>query len=116
MGFAASNAYGTSKAGVVIMTRTMAAEWGRRGVRVNAVAPGMIDTGMMRPAVEATPFDDEDFLARIPAGRFGAGEDVARVVCFLASDWAGYVTGAVLPVDGGWTAFGGPGAARRRAR
>jgi len=89
--------YAASKAGVIAMTQTVAAEVARRGVTVNAVAPGLIDTDM-------TADLNGDLLKAIPARRAGTPEEVAACVRFLASDAASYVTGAVLTVDGGMAA------------
>lgn len=87
--------YAASKAGLVGLTKTLAREVGKRGITVNAVAPGFIATGM----TEGLPA--EEIIARIPAGRLGDPEDVAAVVAFLCSPAASYVNGAVVPVDGG---------------
>lgn len=108
MAHRASNGYGVSKAGVVMMTKTMAADFARRGIRVNAIAPGVIRTTLSKDLVEGGKVAREAFLSRIPMGDFGDPDDIARVAAFLASDWASYITGATLPVDGGWCAFGGP--------
>lgn len=89
--------YAASKAGLVAMTRTVAAEVARRGVTVNAVAPGLIETGM-------TDGIAENLLEHVPARRAGTPEEVAECVRFLASDGAAYVTGVCLTVDGGLTA------------
>ncbi|NAZ85945.1 SDR family oxidoreductase [Kineococcus sp. T90] len=88
--------YAASKAGMVGLARSIARELGGRGITANVVAPGFIETDMTRQLPEAT---QADYKGRIPAGRFGAVDDVARAVLFLAD--AGYVNGAVLPVDGG---------------
>jgi NAD(P)-dependent dehydrogenase (short-subunit alcohol dehydrogenase family) len=108
-GFPRRTAYGASKAGVMAVTRALACEWAGQGVRVNAVAPGYIRT----PMVEALVRDDKIDLARIegrtPLGRLGTPQEVALAAAFLASDWAQYITGTALYVDGGWTAFGGAG-------
>jgi NAD(P)-dependent dehydrogenase (short-subunit alcohol dehydrogenase family) len=91
--------YGAAKAALVSLTRSMAVEWGRRGVRVNAVAPGTIST----PRDQAGPADPErDHV--LPLGRRGSAEEIAGAVLFLLSDLAGFVTGQALAVDGGATA------------
>jgi 3-oxoacyl-[acyl-carrier protein] reductase len=89
--------YAASKAGLIAMTKTVAAEVARRGVTINAVAPGLIETDM-------TADLNGDLLAAIPARRAGTPEEVAACVRFLVSDAASYVTGAVLSVDGGMAA------------
>jgi 3-oxoacyl-[acyl-carrier protein] reductase len=96
----AALSYGASKAGLLGLTRGMAAEWARKGVRVNVVAPGVIDTSMLR--IMDDPEAGKAWLAaRVPLGRLGRPEEVAAVACFLASDEASYVTGATFVVDGG---------------
>jgi NAD(P)-dependent dehydrogenase (short-subunit alcohol dehydrogenase family) len=94
-------AYNASKSGVVGLTRTLASEWGPAGIRVNAVAPGFIETPMMRSGIEAGALDEELMLRRIPLRRLGTPEEVAAVVLFLASPAARYVTGSIISVDGG---------------
>jgi 3-oxoacyl-[acyl-carrier protein] reductase len=89
--------YAAAKAGLIGMTKTVAAEVARRGVTVNAVAPGFIETEMTKDVPEAV-------IQAIPARRVGAPDDVAAAVRFLASDDAGYVTGTTLFVDGGMSA------------
>lgn len=106
-GFRASNAYGVSKAAVAMLTKTLAVDLASRHIRVNAVAPGFVTTSMTANLSQATKVEQGAFMERIPLGRFGEASEIARAVVFLASDWASYITGAVLPVDGGWLAFGG---------
>ena len=97
-----AGAYGATKAGVARLTQQMALEWGAHGIRVNAVAPGLIDGGMSTP-IYADPETRRRREERIPLGRLGEPADVAAVVLFLLSDAAGYVTGTELLVDGGVT-------------
>lgn len=97
-GNAGQSAYVASKAGVIGLTKSLAQEFGSRSVRVNAVAPGFIETEMTASLPEALK---QTYLARVPLRRFGAADEVARVVVFLASDAAAYMTGQVLAVDGG---------------
>ncbi len=96
--------YSAAKHGVVGLTRTAAAEWARKGVRVNAVCPGWTKTPMVERVDEWNPKVKEGYKARVPAGRLGDPEEVAALVVFLAGDEAAYVNGAALPIDGAWTA------------
>lgn len=96
--------YGTSKAAVIGLTRQMAVELAAHGITANAVAPGPVDTPMTR--VLHTDRFREDYSSAIPMRRYGTQEEVAATVAFLASEEASYITGAVLPVDGGFLASG----------
>ena len=90
--------YAAAKAGVIGMTRSVAREFASRNITANVIAPGIIETAM----VEKTPQDWKDqILATVPLARFGKPQEVAHTVSFLASDKAEYITGVVLPVDGG---------------
>lgn len=100
------NAYGAAKAGIVAMTRSMACEWAGSGVRVNAVAPAFVETALVRKLAETGRIDLPTLARRTPIGRLIRDHEVAAAVTFLASDAASGITGTVLPVDGGWTAFG----------
>ena len=93
--------YAAAKAGLIALTRTVAVEVGRRGITVNAVAPGLIETDLTR---EITSSGADGLLGAIPARRPGSPEEVAACIRFLVSDEASYVNGAVLPVDGGMAA------------
>ena len=90
-----------AKAGVVTMTRTLAVEWARHGIRVNAIAPGPVDTEETRERLWPTDEIREHLLERIPLRRFGTPEEVAHACAYLVSDYASDVTGDVLTVDGG---------------
>lgn len=109
VGLPMRNAYSAAKAGVVMMTRTMASEWAGQGITVNAVAPGYIRTAMLQELVDAGRVDEAVLRRRIPSGELGEPGDVAAAVLFLASDAARYITGVTVPVDGGWCAFGAAG-------
>jgi NAD(P)-dependent dehydrogenase (short-subunit alcohol dehydrogenase family) len=97
-----AGAYGSSKAAIALLTSQMALEWGAHGIRVNAVAPGLIDAGMSEP-IYADPATRHARESKVPLGRLGTAADIAAVVRFLASDEAAYVTGQNVVVDGGVT-------------
>jgi len=94
-------AYSAAKSAYLGMVRTLAAEWSPRGVRVNAIAPGWIATDMSRKALAGDPERQRRILDRTPLGRLGTPEDVGWAAVYLSSPAARFVTGAVLPVDGG---------------
>jgi len=96
-------AYGTSKGGMIQLTRMLAIEWAEHGIRVNAIAPGRVETAS-RAALNRAPGHREMMLKRIPLGRFASCEDVAEAVCYLASPAGAYITGQTLILDGGLTA------------
>ena len=95
-------AYNASKHGLIGLTRTLAAEWGGRGVRVNAVCPGWIKTEMDARDMGSGAYSDDDIINRVPQARFARPQEVARAIAFLAES-DGFINGVSLPVDGGWT-------------
>lgn len=95
-----AGAYGPTKAAIALLTQQMSIEWGPLGIRVNSVAPGLIDGGMSAP-IYADPTARQLRSQKVPAGRLGTVDDVAQAVLWLASDQASYVTGQQLAVDGG---------------
>jgi NAD(P)-dependent dehydrogenase (short-subunit alcohol dehydrogenase family) len=98
-------AYSASKAAVASLTKSLALEWGPRGVNVNAIAPGVFPTPLNQKLLEGTPRGNE-FLLRTPLRRFGRVEELAGAAIFLASDAASFVNGEVIAVDGGFLASG----------
>ncbi|MGV8968849.1 MAG: 3-oxoacyl-ACP reductase FabG [Microbacteriaceae bacterium] len=98
LGSAGQVNYSASKSGLVGMARSVTRELGSRGITANVVAPGFIETDM---TAELEPAQQADYLKSIPAGRFASPNEVARVITWLASDDAAYISGAVIPVDGG---------------
>src|SRR5690349_20486387 len=103
MGVADRAAYNASKHGLVGLTRTLAVEWGGRGVRVNAVCPGWVKTPMDDASQGEGAYGDADITDHVPLGRFATTEDIAQAVLFLADPArSGFVNGATLSVDGGW--------------
>jgi NAD(P)-dependent dehydrogenase (short-subunit alcohol dehydrogenase family) len=104
-GISHRSAYNASKHGLVGLTRTLAAEWGGRGVRVNAVCPGWIKTEMDLADQGAGAYSDADIVDRVPQARFALPEDVAEAIAFLLdANRSGFINGISLPVDGGWLA------------
>ncbi len=104
LAFFHSPAYNASKAGIILMTKTLAVEWGKYNIQVNAIAPGYMATDN----TEALRNDSDrakTILSRIPSGRWGEPNDLQGAVVFLASSAADYVTGHVLVVDGGWLSW-----------
>jgi len=98
--------YGASKGGIVQLTRALACAWARDNIQVNAVLPGWIDTALTRQARKDVPGLHERVLARTPAGRWGEPADLAGVAVFLCSSAADFITGAAIPVDGGYSTQG----------
>jgi NAD(P)-dependent dehydrogenase (short-subunit alcohol dehydrogenase family) len=104
VGFAGIPAYAASKGGVVQLTRTAALEYATQGVRVNCVCPGVIDTPMVQRFTHGDPTATAQMAAMEPVGRMGQAREVAQLALFLASERASFITGAVIPVDGGYVA------------
>jgi NAD(P)-dependent dehydrogenase (short-subunit alcohol dehydrogenase family) len=116
-GIADRAAYNASKHGLVGLTRTLAVEWGGRGVRVNAVCPSWVKTEMDVADQASGGYSDKDIVEQVPLGRFAAADDVAAAIAFLADpDVSGFINGVTLPVDGGWTADAGWTGLRLRKR
>ena len=104
--FPATLGYCTSKAAVDHMTRVMAIEWARYGIRVNCVVPGYVRTDLIDQLVAEGKLAIKDLERRTPQKRLGTGAEIAKAVCYVASDDAAYMTGETMVIDGGWTAFG----------
>lgn len=100
------NAYGAAKAGIAMMTRSLACEWAGCGLRVNAVAPGYASTSLVEKLVEDGRIDIDAIKRRVPQGRLIDPSEIAEAIWFLASPAASAITGVTLSVDGGWAAFG----------
>jgi NAD(P)-dependent dehydrogenase (short-subunit alcohol dehydrogenase family) len=110
-------AYNASKHGLIGLTSTLAAEWGGRGVRVNAVCPGWIKTEMDAEDQGGGAYTDSDITGQVPLARFATPEDVALAVAFLADPTrSGFINGVALPVDGGWSSDASWTSLRLRAR
>ena len=107
VGIADRSAYNASKHGLIGLTRTLAAEWGGRGVRVNAVCPGWVKTEMDTADQAGGSYTDADITGRVPMARFATPDDVASAIAFLADETqSGFINGHTLSVDGGWAADG----------
>lgn len=98
-----ADAYTAAKGGIIALTRVLAADWGPRGIRVNCICPGGVDTPMIAEILRDSG-GSEALSQGAPLGRIAQPEEIASVALFLACDASSYVTGAILPVDGGWTA------------
>ena len=98
--------YGSTKGGIVQLTRSLAVAWARDNIQVNAVLPGWIDTDLTRDARKQVPGLHENILARTPAGRWGVIDDMAGIAVFLAAPASDFVTGPAIPVDGGYAIQG----------
>ncbi len=110
-------AYNASKHGLLGLTRTLAAEWGGRGVRVNAVCPGWIKTEMDIKDMGSGAYTDADIVDRVPLARFARPGDIAAAIAFLADDEkSAFINGVSLPVDGGWTGDNSWDSLRRKTR
>jgi NAD(P)-dependent dehydrogenase (short-subunit alcohol dehydrogenase family) len=108
-GWAGLGVYGAAKAGVIQMTKTAALEYAEQGIRVNTIAPGVVWTGMVpASAKHPTPPDGAQTPYDVPLGRWGLAGELAAAALFLASEEASYITGVMLPVDGGFVASAGP--------
>jgi NAD(P)-dependent dehydrogenase (short-subunit alcohol dehydrogenase family) len=117
VGVADRAAYNASKHGLIGLTRTLAAEWGGRGVRVNAVCPGWVKTEMDVADQAGGSYTDADITGRVPMGRFASADDIAKAIAFLADPQeSGFVNGHALAVDGGWTSDGSWESLRLRKR
>lgn len=101
-GSAAAPAYSSSKGGVAQLTKSLAIAWAPQGIRVNAIAPGWIETDLTAPLV-ADPQRSRQLVERTPMGRWGQPDDIGGAAVFLCSPWANFITGVVLPVDGGYS-------------
>jgi gluconate 5-dehydrogenase len=101
MGIPSVVAYSAAKSAYLGIVRSLATEWGPHGVRVNAIAPGWISSPMLEQALAGDPARKAKILGRISLGGFGAPEDIGHAVVYLSSPAAAYITGVVLPVDGG---------------
>jgi len=117
VGIGDRSAYNASKHGLIGLTRTLAAEWGGRGVRTNAVCPGWVKTEMDVADQAGGGYSDADIQGRVPMGRFANPDDIAQAILFLADpSKSAFINGQALPVDGGWTSDGSWETLRLRKR
>jgi NAD(P)-dependent dehydrogenase (short-subunit alcohol dehydrogenase family) len=117
LGISDRAAYNASKHGLIGLTRTLAAEWGGRGVRVNAVCPGWVKTEMDVADQAGGSYTDADITQRVPMARFATPDDIARAIAFLANyKESSFINGHALSVDGGWSADGSWESLRLRKR
>lgn len=97
-----ASAYASSKGGVALLTKAFSNEWASKGIRVNAIAPGYIETELTKDIETTNPALYREITTRIPMGRWGRVEDIQGLAVFLASDLSEYISGAIIPVDGGY--------------
>jgi NAD(P)-dependent dehydrogenase (short-subunit alcohol dehydrogenase family) len=117
LGIADRAAYNASKHGLIGLTRTLAAEWGGHGVRVNAVCPGWVKTEMDAADQATAAYTDADIINRVPMARFATPDDIAQAIAFLADpQQSGFINGHALAVDGGWSSDGSWDSLRLRHR
>ena len=117
VGVSDRTAYNASKHGLIGLTRTLAGEWGGRGIRVNAVCPGWVKTEMDVADQAGGGYTDDDITGRVPMARFATSDDIARAILFLADPaQSGFINGQTLAVDGGWTSDGSWQSLRMRKR
>ncbi len=105
-GFPMRTDYGPAKAGIINITKVLAMEWAPYHINVNCIAPGYIMTPLIRGLIDSGRLKAKPIEEKVPLGRFGQPEEIASAALFLVSDDAAYITGAIVPVDGGWSASG----------
>jgi NAD(P)-dependent dehydrogenase (short-subunit alcohol dehydrogenase family) len=106
VGFPMRTAYGPAKAGIAQLSRVLAVEWAMYNIRVNAIAPGFVQTPLVDAVIRAGKLEEKRIAERTPMGRLARPEEIASAAVFLLSDEASYITGVTLPVDGGFLAHG----------
>ena len=99
-------AYCASKAGANMLTKVLAVEWADKNIRVNAIAPGYIRTELVQGIIDKGILDVTAIEKRTPKGRMGEVKDLMEIAVYLASDEASFMTGSIITIDGGWTAYG----------